>query len=157
VWKFDLAAAAPASVTAFEAQTCVDDRCVEQSGRRGESTWVFVRLEDVSSERVATARLTLRSGGAVVFQGTTPVTLKKHQPNGPRFGFGWIPTVTSTGPCEPTTVDSDGRRAAGEGRDRLLLPRRQEPRSGFGAVGQNWAVVRRGWSIAGRGRLACYQ
>jgi hypothetical protein len=84
--NFDLADAVPASTTTFEIHACVDDRCVDEP--RGQA-WVFVYLPGVTSERVASARLTLWSNGVVVFEATTPVTLRKHQPNGP----GCAPTV----------------------------------------------------------------
>jgi hypothetical protein len=84
--SFDLVDAVPASTTTFEIHACVDDVCVDEPYRRD---WVFVRLPGVSSERGATARVTLRSNSVVVFEATTPVTLRKHQPNGP----GCAPTV----------------------------------------------------------------
>ena len=84
--SFDLVDAVPASTTTFEIHACVDDICVDEPYRRD---WVFVGLPGVSSERGATARVTLRSNSVVVFEASTQVTLRKHQPN----GSGCAPTV----------------------------------------------------------------
>lgn len=98
--SFDIGEAVPATATGLDVHACVDDECVDESGPSAASTWVFVRLRGVNSERVATARLTLRTNEGAVFDATTPVTLRRHQPNGP----GCAPTVyqstvraTSTG------------------------------------------------------------
>ncbi len=100
---FDYAGGVPETVSTFQAHACVDDACVDESGRRGEPILLIVPLRSVSSEQVVTARLTIRAGampttttptattepGAVVFDASTDVTLKKYQPNGP----GCSPTV----------------------------------------------------------------
>jgi hypothetical protein len=98
--SFDIDDAVPATATMLDVHACVDDECIDQSGPATTITRVFVQLDRVSSERVATARLTLHTNEGAVFDGTTPVTLRRHQPNGP----GCAPTVyqaavraTSTG------------------------------------------------------------
>ena len=85
---FDIDDAVPATATRLDVHACVDDVCVDQSGPRATVIRVFVQLR-VTSEGVATARLTMTTDEGVVFDATTPVILRKHQPNGP----GCAPTV----------------------------------------------------------------